>query len=106
MFYGKRVTDSGQTGNFFLFQNQAASVDLLKLDVSGTLTVNSASGLQDIMTVQNGVQLTSGTRPTCDVSHRGLQWYVAGGAGVADTYSACVKDSSDVYSWRVMVTIP
>lgn len=99
VFSGKRVTDSSPTGNFFLFQNQAGTQDLAKLDVNGTLTLNSATGLQDVLTVGKAVQLTTGTRPTCDSTYRGTIWYVAGGAGVADTLSVCRKDSSDNFAW-------
>jgi hypothetical protein len=104
--YGKRVTDSGATGNFILFQNQAASVDLFKVDVNGAVTLNSATGTQDILTVDKGVQLVSGTRPTCSTTTRGTSWYVAGGAGQADTYQICVKNSSDVFAWIDVAPIP
>lgn len=110
--YGKRVTDSTPTGNLIRFQNQAANADLFKVDVSGnmtaagSLTLSSASGLQDILTIENGIQLTSGTRPTCNSTTRGTFWYIAGTAGIADQVAVCVKNSSDVYSWVNMVTIP
>jgi hypothetical protein len=104
--YGKRVTDSGATGNFILFQNQAASVDLFKVDVNGAVTLNSATGTQDILTVDKGVQLVTGTRPTCSTTTRGTSWYVAGGAGQADTYQICVKNSSDVFAWVDVAPIP
>jgi hypothetical protein len=106
IFYGKRTTDSAPTGNIFLFQNQAASVDLFKVAVDGTVTVNSTNGLTGVMTVANAVQLTTATKPTCDVSYRGTMWYVAGGAGVADSIEICAKASTDVYAWRAMATIP
>lgn len=110
IFFGKRATDSSPTGNVFLFQNQAASSDLFKVDVSGnttvggTLTMNTASGSDGILTVSSpssggGIQLTSGTKPTCDSTKRGLIWYTAGGAGVSDTLEVCRKNSSDVYAW-------
>lgn len=40
-----------------------------------------------------------GSKPTCDSSHRGSLFYVAGGAGVADTFEACRKDAGDSYAW-------
>jgi hypothetical protein len=104
--YGKRVTDSGPTGNFILFQNQAGSADLFKVAVDGAVTLNTATGIQDVLTVQNGVQLTTGTKPTCSSGTRGTSWYVAGGAGQADTYQICVKNSSDVFSWIDVAPIP
>jgi hypothetical protein len=106
VFYGKRVTDTGPTGNFFLFQNQAGTVDLFKVDVTGAVILNSATGIQDVLTVQKGVQLTTGTRPTCDSTTRGTFWYVAGSAGVADTVAVCAKNSSDVFSWVSIAAIP
>lgn len=106
IFYGKRTTDSGPTGNLILFQNQAANIDLFKVDVNGAMTLNSTTGLQDVLTVGNAVQLTTGTRPTCDVTYRGTMWYVAGGTGVADTIAICSKSGVDAYAWRAMATIP
>lgn len=52
------------------------------------------------MQVQDGVQwIYSAARPTCDSTHRGVVWYVAGGGGVADTFEVCYKNSADVYGW-------
>lgn len=116
--YGKRTTDGvGVAGNFILFQNQAASSDLFKVDVSGnttvggTLTMATASGTDGILTVSSassggGLQLTTGSKPTCSVTTRGLIWYTAGTAGVADTAEICTKSSSDVYAYRTIATIP
>jgi hypothetical protein len=47
-----------------------------------------------------GIQILTGTKPTCDSTKRGYIFFVAGGAGVADTYEACDKDVADVYAWR------
>lgn len=104
--YGKRVTDTSPTGNLILFQNQAASVDLFKVDVSGAVTLNSVTGIQDVLTISKAVQLTTGTRPVCGVTYRGTIWYVSGSAGVADSLATCVKNSSDVYGWISVATIP
>jgi len=46
-----------------------------------------------------GIQLTTGTKPTCDATTRGTVWYVAGGTGVADTSEMCRKDAGDAYAW-------
>ena len=46
-----------------------------------------------------GFKLATGTRPTPDASTRGTIFYVAGGAGVADTLEVCVKSAGDTYSW-------
>jgi hypothetical protein len=108
--YGKRITDTSPSGNFLLFQNQAASSDLFKVDVAGntnlagTLTVNTSTGTDGVLLISStasggGVQLSTGTKPTCDSSKRGLLWYVAGSAGVVDTLEVCRKSSSDTYTW-------
>lgn len=115
--YGKRVTDSAPTGNLVLFQNQAGSSDLFKVDVNGntvvagSLTMATAGATDGILTVGSassggGLQLTTGTRPTCSASTRGLIWYIAGGAGVADTAEICAKSSADAYAYRSIATIP
>src|ERR1041385_432565 len=113
--YGKRTTDSGPTGSFIQFQNQSATSDLFKVDVSGNTTVGGtltmSTGTDGILTVSSGgagggVQLTTGSKPTCSASTRGLIWYVAGGSGVADSAEICAKSSSDVYAYRAIATIP
>lgn len=119
--YGKRTTDSTPTGNFILFQNQAASEDLFKVDVSGNVTlggalsINSSGGTDgqfkvsppdSAPTAGGFVTLSTGTRPTCDATLRGSIYYVAGTAGVADSFSACRKSSSDTYTWQAIITVP
>jgi hypothetical protein len=42
---------------------------------------------------------TSTTQPSCDSAHRGLQWIIQGGAGVADVFQICQKTSLDTYIW-------
>lgn len=47
-----------------------------------------------------GVTLdTSTTQPTCDVAHRGNQWIIQGGLGVADIFQICQKTALDTYIW-------
>jgi hypothetical protein len=115
--YGKRITDTSPTGNFIQFQNQAGSTDLFKVDVNGnttlggTLALDSAGASDGILVVSSaasggGVQLTSGTKPTCNAANRGLIWYTAGGVGVADTAEICAKSSGDVYAYRSIAVIP
>lgn len=55
----------------------------------------------------NGIWLsTEGSKPACTgVGQRGYLWRTAGGAGVADTFEACLKDSTDTYAWRSMVGV-
>lgn len=119
--YGKRVTDSGPTGSLILYQNQAASVDLFKVDVSGNTTMagvlnlNSAGGSDGVLklnppdsapTAGGAIQLTTGTKPTCVEGLRGTFYYTAGGTGVADLIQICAKNSSNVYAWINFITIP
>ena len=50
--------------------------------------------------VTGGIQYVDGARPGCDAAHRGSTWYVAGGAGVKDTFALCGKNAADVYAWQ------
>lgn len=54
-----------------------------------------------------GVQfLDPGSKPTCDSDARGSIWKEDNGAGVADTFEVCAKNSSDTYAWYSLATIP
>lgn len=59
-----------------------------------------------IIPKSGGLQLVTGTKPTCDSSTGGTMFRVAGGAGVADTMEVCAKSSADAYAWYPMATIP
>jgi len=48
----------------------------------------------------------TGTKPTCDATHRGWVWMDKSGAATADTLEICAKNSSDTYAWYAMATIP
>lgn len=115
--YGKRTTDSSPNGNFIQFQNQAASADMFKVDVSGNttigggLSIDTSSGTNGILlisppaaapTAGGALQLTGGTRPTCAVGIRGTFYYEASGAGIKDTVAVCAKDAANVYAWRTI----
>lgn len=52
--------------------------------------------------VTGGIQYADGSRPSCDATHRGTTWYVAGGAGVKDTFALCGKDGGDTYAWQAI----
>ncbi len=52
--------------------------------------------------IANGLQWITGPKPTCDATQRGRVWYVAGGAGVADTFEVCKKDAADSYAWTTL----
>jgi|GEM_PF-2840037 len=59
-----------------------------------------------IIKPQGPVVSDSGTKPTCDSTIRGVLWRDQGGAGVADTFEVCAKNSSDTYAWYALATIP
>jgi hypothetical protein len=67
--------------------------------VNGSVTLNSTTGIQDVLTVNKAIQLTTGTKPACDATYRGTFWYVAGGTGVADTMEVCRKDAANNFAW-------
>jgi hypothetical protein len=46
-----------------------------------------------------GIAWASFAEPTCAAGIRGTVNYVAGGAGVLDTFKVCRKDAADVYAW-------
>jgi len=69
-------------------------------DAAGVISINdgiTGTAYRDVKL--RGQQYTTGTRPTCDSTNRGYTWYVAGGAGVADTFEVCRKDAGDAYAW-------
>lgn len=74
----------------------------LARDAAGRVrSTNGSSGTGDFKTAK--LYLTDpGTRPTCDVTLRGVVWVDTGGAGVKDDVAVCAKDSSDVYDWRAI----
>jgi len=65
-------------------------------------TPNGSTTITDTFRLpqDGGLQILTGTKPTCDSTKRGYLFRVDGGAGVADTAEICDKDSSDVYAWR------
>ena len=69
-------------------------------------TVDQAVALTERARIHadGGFQLITNTRPTCNAARRGTSWYVAGGAGVADTYEVCGKDAADSYAWVAAAT--
>jgi len=71
---------------------------------SGTTQQTGANRL--IIKPQGPVVADSGTKPTCDATTRGVLWRDEGGAGVADTFEVCAKNSSDTYAWYALATIP
>ncbi len=63
---------------------------------------NGADSGAAALQVTGGIQYADGARPGCDATHRGSTWYVAGGAGVKDTFALCGKNAADVYAWQAI----
>ena len=72
---------------------------------TGEVAVHTAQSPNTILTKRvrvpgdGGIQWLTGTRPSCDVAHRGTIFYVAGATGVLDTAEICRKDAADAYAW-------
>lgn len=80
-----------------------ASVDNLQL------WFDTGGGANDtrLRVGSNGLRFeTTGTKPTCNASAAGYMWREIGGAGVADTFEACMKSAADTYAWVVIATNP
>jgi hypothetical protein len=69
-------------------------------DAGLTYAIKSDSTARSTFT--GGVQLTTGSKPTCDSTTRGTFWHTAGGAGVKDSVEVCAKDAGDAYAWRTI----
>ena len=108
---GGNVIAAGLTDGNLTLYNSAAS-DFGRINFGGTSssfpalkrsTTTIQARLADDSSYADirvrAVQHSTGARPTCDSTSRGTTWYVAGGAGVADTFEICRKDASDVYAW-------
>jgi len=84
-------------------QTNNSGYPLLLQPAFGKVGIGTESPAQTLdvagITRSAGVQYATGTRPTCDATARGTTWYVAGGAGVADTLDVCRKDAADAYAW-------
>jgi hypothetical protein len=75
-------------------------------DLAGVLSDETGSGggfVRATEPTMTGPVVGNLSEATCDSSIRGKITVVQGGAGVADTMRACVKDSADSYAWRPIV---
>ena len=108
---GGNVIAAGLTDGNLTLYNSAAS-DFGRINFGGTSssfpalkrsTTTIQARLADDSSYADirvrAIQHSTGTRPTCDSTARGTTWYVAGGAGVVDTFEICRKDSGDAYAW-------
>jgi hypothetical protein len=70
---------------------------------NGEIILNIAGSLAAKIPNDYGFRLDGNqSQPSCDAAHRGTTFYVAGGAGVKDTYNVCAKDGADAYAWRTI----
>jgi len=98
------IGTSRTAGNYFYgLQNAVGTYAYSVKDSTLNLVVGGGedSGAAKFQ-VTGGIQYADGSRPACDASHRGSTWYVAGGAGVKDTFALCGKDASDAYAWQAI----
>ena len=98
------IGTSRTSGNYFYgVQNAAGSYAYSIKDSTLDLVVGGGddSGAAKLQ-VTGGIQYADGSRPSCDATHRGTTWYVAGGAGVKDTFALCGKDGGDTYAWQAI----
>lgn len=101
------VTGGDTDGDLNLAPKGAGSVKMGSAGVASLITLfNAASDAAtlstdtvDIVKAGKAVQWTTGSKPACAAGIRGTVWYVAGGAGVADTFEVCRKDAADAYAW-------
>jgi hypothetical protein len=42
------------------------------------------------------------SQPVCGSAVQGRTWFIAGGAGVKDSYSICAKDATGAFAWRTI----
>jgi hypothetical protein len=98
------IGTSRTAGNYFYgLQNAGGTYAYSVKDSTLNLVVGGGadSGAAKLQ-VAGGIQYADGARPSCDAAHRGTTWYVAGGAGVKDTFALCGKDVADAYAWQAI----
>lgn len=98
------LTQNGAPGGGFLQSKNhrygfSSNAGIGDGDVAGNEDTYMFRAAAASMGFNGGIKLSTGSRPTCDATTRGTLWYVAGGAGVADTCEICRKDGADAYAW-------
>lgn len=88
--------------------------DQTSIDTPGAFDTGLGRNAAGVVEVNNGTlgtyrdlklrspQVTTNTEASCDSSVRGTLVMVQGGAGVADTFRVCSKDSADSYAYRAL----
>lgn len=97
----RRSGDAGRTGFFAQSQGPRQA----RLDVNASTKI---SALDDRVHVLFPLDIGDpvGAQPTCDSTKQGWLWKEDSALGVADTFEICAKDSSDVFAWFDLATIP
>jgi len=96
-FIGKGTT------NIFQIYDNANTANRMSISTAGEIAFTPASKV----TITGGLDLADGgAQPSCDSDHRGWFWVDEGAAGVADSVEACAKNSSNVYAWVAVATVP
>lgn len=109
--YGHIIADEGGSGSaagpVYSFNSSTSSGMYLS---SGPSVGVSTGGTERGKFSANGLEVAGGARlntaaakPTCDSSKRGTLYVEQGGAGVTDTFYACLKSAADTYSWISVV---
>ncbi len=66
-------------------------------------TANNSTSATDWVQVpgDGGIQLLTGTKPTCDSAHQ-FVFFAVNGSGVKDTVEVCAHDAGGTYAWRTI----
>lgn len=91
--------------SYFAIETTATNTRTEKMRITGAGNVGIGTlAPTQKLEVSGGLRLwTTTTKPaTCDSSLRGVIWFAAKPAGVADTLEVCAKDASGAYAWRTM----
>ena len=83
-------------------QNNAGGGMIIMAETADPIVigVGNLEGLR--VSTSNVLQFASVAEPTCNAANRGSVVYVAGGAGVLDTFRICRKDAADVYAYATL----
>ena len=99
---------TGMVGGLSIGAGTAPSTSPADVTQMWTADVNAVAGqnglhirdeLGGVYKVGAGILWASNAEPTCAAGIRGTVNYVAGGAGVLDTFKVCRKDAGDAYAW-------
>ncbi len=88
-FGGGRGTGTGTGGPACFSTSPAGTTGSSQNALVERVCIDSTGGLRWLTTAE----------PTCNSTTRGTVNYVAGGAGVLDTFKLCRKDAADAYAW-------